>query len=68
MQLSAAASTLIANRPIERTALRTKSTSTSEAYLDKRRVIGELSVGYEGRTPEAQLEPPSHSPHEPDGT
>lgn len=30
---SAAGSTLIASRPIERTALRTKSMSTSEAYL-----------------------------------
>jgi hypothetical protein len=33
MQASAPASTLIARRPIERTALRTKSMSTSDAYL-----------------------------------
>lgn len=33
MQLSAAASTLIARRPIDLTAFRTKSRSTSEAYL-----------------------------------
>ena len=35
IQLSAAASTLIANRPMERTDFRTKSISTSEAYLFK---------------------------------
>ena len=33
MQRSAAASTLMASRPMERTALRTKSISTSDAYL-----------------------------------
>lgn len=33
MQAEEASSTLIASRPIERTALRTKSMSTSEAYL-----------------------------------
>jgi hypothetical protein len=35
MQPSAAGSTLMANRPIDRTALRTKSMSTSDAYLFK---------------------------------
>lgn len=39
MQRSAAEAILMARRPMERTALRTKSTSTSEAYLrDERRV------------------------------
>lgn len=36
MQLSAAGSTLMARRPIERTAFRTKSMSTSDAYLHQK--------------------------------
>lgn len=39
IQLSAAASTLIAKRPMERTAFRTKSISTSEAYLCKNKEV-----------------------------
>lgn len=40
MQLSAAGWTLIASRPMDLTAFRTKSTSTSEAYLS---VLSELA-------------------------
>ena len=56
MQLSAAGLTLIASLPMDLTAFRTKSTSTSEAYLSVRVRTGRKR-GEDERTPRARLEP-----------
>ena len=67
MQLSAAGLTLIASLPMDLTAFRTKSTSTSEAYLSVE-IRATRKQGEDRLTPRAQPGPLWHSLPWRDGT